>query len=130
MPTRDPCPGSECLPRAESWITRVATSHGEGERAHSDARRALRVVPPPGARHKAFVNPVEKADVLLEALPYIRKFAGKVLVVKYGGHAMEDEELKDSFAQDMALLKYVGMNPVIVHGGGPQINAELVRAGI
>jgi acetylglutamate kinase len=76
------------------------------------------------------VSPVEKADVLLEALPYIRRFAGKVMVVKYGGHAMEDPDLKDSFAQDVALLKYVGMNPVIVHGGGPQIDAELQKAGI
>jgi acetylglutamate kinase len=76
------------------------------------------------------VTPVEKADVLLEALPYIRRFAGKVMVIKYGGHAMEDEELKDSFAQDVALLKYVGMNPVIVHGGGPQIDAALQKAGI
>ncbi len=76
------------------------------------------------------MTPVEKADVLLEALPYIRRFAGKVMVVKYGGHAMEDPELKDSFAQDVALLKYVGMNPVIVHGGGPQIDAELQKAGI
>jgi acetylglutamate kinase len=78
----------------------------------------------------ALVTPVEKADVLLEALPYIRRFAGKVLVVKYGGHAMENEELKDSFAQDVTLLKYVGMHPVIVHGGGPQIDAALTRAGI
>jgi acetylglutamate kinase len=76
------------------------------------------------------VTPVEKADVLLEALPYIRRFAGKVMVVKYGGHAMENEELKDSFAQDVSLLKYVGMHPVIVHGGGPQIDAALRRAGI
>ena len=76
------------------------------------------------------MSPIEKADVLLEALPYIRRFAGKVLVIKYGGHAMEDEELKDSFAQDVALLKYVGMNPVIVHGGGPQIDAALHKAGI
>jgi acetylglutamate kinase len=76
------------------------------------------------------VSPIDKADVLLEALPYIRRFAGKVLVIKYGGHAMEDDELKDSFAQDIALLKYVGMNPVIVHGGGPQIDAELQKAGI
>jgi acetylglutamate kinase len=76
------------------------------------------------------VSPIEKADVLLEALPYIRRFAGKVLVVKYGGHAMENEELKDSFAQDVALLKYVGMHPVIVHGGGPQIDAALKQAGI
>jgi acetylglutamate kinase len=76
------------------------------------------------------VTPVEKADVLLEALPYIRRFAGKVMVVKYGGHAMEEDDLKDSFAQDVALLKYVGMNPVIVHGGGPQIDAALQNAGI
>ena len=76
------------------------------------------------------MSPIEKADVLLEALPYIRRFAGKVMVVKYGGHAMEDPELKDSFAQDVALLKYVGMNPVIVHGGGPQIDAALEKAGI
>ena len=76
------------------------------------------------------MSPVEKADVLLEALPYIRHFAGKVLVIKYGGHAMEEAELKDSFAQDIALLKYVGMHPVIVHGGGPQIDAALKQAGI
>ncbi len=76
------------------------------------------------------MTPVEKADVLLEALPYIRRFAGKVLVVKYGGHAMENIELKDSFAQDVVLLKYVGMHPVIVHGGGPQIDAALRQAGI
>jgi acetylglutamate kinase len=76
------------------------------------------------------VTPVEKADVLLEALPYIRRFAGKVLVVKYGGHAMENDELKDSFAQDVVLLKYVGMHPVIVHGGGPQIDAALKARGV
>ena len=73
---------------------------------------------------------VAKARVLSEALPYMRRFAGRTIVVKYGGHAMEDDELKDSFAQDVALLKYVGMNPVIVHGGGPQIDAELQKAGI
>ena len=76
------------------------------------------------------MTPVQKADVLLEALPYIRRFWGKLLVIKYGGHAMEDDGLKDSFAQDIALLKYVGMNPVIVHGGGPQIDAALHKAGI
>ncbi len=76
------------------------------------------------------MSPIEKADVLLEALPYIRRFAGKLLVIKYGGHAMEDDELKDSFAQDVALLKYVGMNPVVVHGGGPQIDTALHKAGI
>ena len=77
------------------------------------------------------MNPVEKkAELLLEALPYIRRFAGKVLVIKYGGHAMERDELKDAFAQDVALLKYVGMHPVVVHGGGPQIDAAVRQAGI
>ncbi len=76
------------------------------------------------------MNPVEKADLLLEVLPYIRRFAGKVLVIKFGGHAMERDELKDAFAQDVALLKYVGMHPVIVHGGGPQIDAAVRQAGI
>ena len=76
------------------------------------------------------MNPVDTADVLLEALPYIRQFAGKVLVIKYGGHAMENETLKHSFAEDVALLKYVGMHPVIVHGGGPQIDAALTARGI
>jgi acetylglutamate kinase len=76
------------------------------------------------------VNPVETADILLEALPYIRRFAGKILVIKYGGSAMENEALKHAFAEDVALLKYVGMHPVIVHGGGPQISAALERAGI
>ena len=76
------------------------------------------------------MSPIEKADVLLEALPYIQRFAGKVMVVKYGGHAMENEELKDSFAQDVVLLKYVGMHPVIVHGGGPQIDAALNAQGV
>src|SRR5256712_10017985 len=92
--------------------------------------RPPRVVPTRSPGHKTSVTPVEKADVLLEALPYIRRFAGKLLVIKYGGHAMEDDELKDSFAQDVALLKYVGMNPVVVHGGGPQIDTALQKAGI
>ena len=76
------------------------------------------------------MNPVEKAELLIEALPYIRRFTGKVLVIKYGGHAMERDELKDAFAQDVALLKYAGMHPVIVHGGGPQIDAAVRQAGI
>ncbi len=91
---------------------------------------AARIAPRAVARHNAPVSPVEKADVLLEALPYIQRFAGKVMVVKYGGHAMERDELKDSFAQDVALLKYVGMHPVIVHGGGPQIDAALKAQGV
>src|SRR5574340_484011 len=73
---------------------------------------------------------IAKADVLLDALPYIRRYAGKTMVVKYGGHAMTDEELKESFAQDVVLLKFVGINPVVVHGGGPQIGQLLQQLGI
>jgi acetylglutamate kinase len=73
---------------------------------------------------------ISKAEVLMEALPYFRRFFGKTFVIKYGGHAMENEELKASFAQDVVLLKYVGINPVVVHGGGPQIDATLEKMGI
>ena len=70
------------------------------------------------------------ASVLAEGLPYIRKFKNKIIVIKYGGAAMIDESLKESFARDIALMKLVGMNPVIVHGGGPQIGNELAKAGV
>lgn len=70
------------------------------------------------------------ADILIEALPYIRRFAGMTVVIKYGGHAMVDEQLKTDFARDVTLLKFIGLNPVIVHGGGPQINEVLDRMGI
>ena len=73
---------------------------------------------------------IGKAEVLMEALPYIRRFYGKTFVVKYGGRAMVDEELKASFAQDMVLLKYVGVHPVVVHGGGPQIDQTLEKMGV
>jgi acetylglutamate kinase len=71
----------------------------------------------------------EIAHVLIEALPYIKRFKGKTLVVKYGGNAMIDEQLKNSFARDIVLLKLVGINPVVVHGGGPQIGQLLQRLG-
>jgi acetylglutamate kinase len=73
---------------------------------------------------------IKKANVLIEALPYIRTFQRKTVVIKYGGHAMTDTALKERFAQDVVLLKYVGLNPVIVHGGGPQIDKMLDRLGI
>ncbi|HEX5038122.1 MAG TPA: acetylglutamate kinase [bacterium] len=73
---------------------------------------------------------IEKASVLMEALPYIRKFSGKTVVVKYGGHAMTDPKLKESFAKDIVLLDYIGLNPVIVHGGGPQIDEMLDKMHI
>ena len=71
----------------------------------------------------------DKAKILAEALPYIRRFHGKTIVIKYGGNAMIEENLKQGFARDVVLLKLVGMNPVIVHGGGPQINEMLKRVG-
>lgn len=72
---------------------------------------------------------IDKIRTLFESLPYIRKFFNKTVVIKYGGHAMVDEDLKKSFAQDIVLMKYVGINPVIVHGGGPQIGGLLTRLG-
>jgi acetylglutamate kinase len=69
-------------------------------------------------------------ETLLEALPYIREFHGRTIVIKYGGAAMRDEELREAFARDVVLLKYVGMNPVIVHGGGPEITHYMERMGM
>ncbi len=74
-------------------------------------------------------NPVDKAKILLEALPYIRRFYDKTMVIKYGGSTMEEERMKRSFALDVVLLKYIGLNPVIVHGGGPQIGEMLNKIG-
>ncbi|MCE1272657.1 MAG: acetylglutamate kinase [Acinetobacter sp.] len=72
---------------------------------------------------------IDKAKILIEALPYIQRFAGKTLVVKYGGNAMTDPELESSFARDIVLLKTVGLNPIVVHGGGPQVDSLLKRLG-
>jgi acetylglutamate kinase len=72
---------------------------------------------------------IDKAEVLIESLPYIRRFFDKTVVIKYGGHAMTDPELRASFARDVVLLKYIGVRPVIVHGGGPQIEDVLRRLG-
>ncbi|MEJ2366692.1 MAG: acetylglutamate kinase, partial [Deltaproteobacteria bacterium] len=72
----------------------------------------------------------DRAKVLIEALPYIQRFNGVTVVVKYGGHAMADEQLKTDFALDIILMKYVGINPIVVHGGGPQIGAFLEKLSI
>lgn len=72
----------------------------------------------------------DKAAILHEALPYIRAFHGEIFVIKYGGHAMVDPALRDSFARDVVLMKYVGLNPVVVHGGGPQIDETLAEFGV
>ncbi len=75
------------------------------------------------------IAPTLKAEILAEAMPYIRRFHGKLIVIKYGGNAMTDAKLKHSFARDVVLLKLVGMNPVVVHGGGPQIEQLLAKVG-
>jgi acetylglutamate kinase len=72
---------------------------------------------------------IERAEILLEALPYIRRFYNKTIVIKYGGHAMVDKELKDLFARDVVMMKYIGIHPVVVHGGGPQIGDLLKKLG-
>ena len=75
------------------------------------------------------IPPRDKAEILAQALPYIRKFHGKTMVIKYGGNAMTDPALQAAFAEDVVLLKLVGINPVVVHGGGPQIETALHRLG-
>ncbi|MBI5925993.1 MAG: acetylglutamate kinase [Aquabacterium sp.] len=77
----------------------------------------------------ANIAPRDKAEILAQALPYIRKFHGKTIVIKYGGNAMTDPELQADFAEDVVLLKLVGLNPVVVHGGGPQIDSALNKIG-
>jgi len=76
------------------------------------------------------VEGVASVETLLEALPYIKQFHGRTIVIKYGGAAMRDEQLKEAFATDVVLLKYVGMNPIVVHGGGPDITAYMERLGM
>ncbi len=83
----------------------------------------------PAAASDAMVKVLEKAHILAEALPYIREFTGRTVVIKYGGHAMDDPALADLFAQDVVLMRLVGMNPVVVHGGGPQISDLMRRLG-
>ena len=79
--------------------------------------------------HSNTLAPRDKADILAQAMPYIRKYHGKTMVIKYGGNAMTDPALQKAFAEDVVLLKLVGINPVVVHGGGPQIEAALKRLG-
>ncbi|MBF0427491.1 MAG: acetylglutamate kinase [Magnetococcales bacterium] len=73
---------------------------------------------------------VNKARILIEALPYMRRFDGRTFVIKYGGHAMVDDKLKKAFAQDVILLRQVGINPVVIHGGGPQIGQTMIQMGL
>lgn len=82
------------------------------------------------ASHEVLASATQKANVLVEALPWLQRFHGKIVVVKYGGNAMVDDELKRAFAQDMVFMRTAGIHPVIVHGGGPQISAMLSRLGL
>ena len=86
-------------------------------------------IPHPNPDELAHIQPREKAEILAQALPYIRKYHGKTMVIKYGGNAMTDPALQQDFAEDVVLLKLVGINPVVVHGGGPQIENLLQRLG-
>ncbi len=86
--------------------------------------------PAPGPAGAPALTPGEKAAVLIETLPWLERFRGRIVVVKYGGHAMTDDTLRAAFADDIVFLLYAGLKPVIVHGGGPQINAHLDRLGI
>ncbi|MBL8351603.1 MAG: acetylglutamate kinase [Burkholderiaceae bacterium] len=86
--------------------------------------------PAPAADHDlTHITPRDQAEILAQALPYIRRFHGKTLVIKYGGNAMTDPALQQDFAEDVVLLKLVGMNPIVVHGGGPQIDEALAKIG-
>ena len=113
---------------------RATSCNGPVSPVHEDGRgegagrgmmrrpRGGRMPDGPAAEKETVQDPNTIASVLVEALPYIQRFRGKTFVIKYGGHAMEAADLRESFAQDVVLLKAVGMNPVVVHGGGPQIN--------
>ena len=97
---------------------------------HSKERLAsMNAITQPADPDISHISPRDKAEILAQALPYIRKFHGKTLVIKYGGNAMTDPALQADFAEDVVLLKLVGMNPVVVHGGGPQIETALNRLG-
>ena len=97
--------------------------------AFNPVAAAMKTDIPATATDVSHIAPREKAEILSQALPYIRKFHGKTIVIKYGGNAMTDPELQKDFAEDVVLLKLVGLNPVVVHGGGPQIEGLLSKLG-
>ena len=121
VPGANPPGSRRCGSRAETPRRRRGSAEGAMRRC---APRANPVEAAP------VDTAVEKARVLLEAMPYIRRFQGRTFVIKYGGHAMVAPELKESFAKDVCLLKYIGINIVVVHGGGPQISSMLKQSGI
>ena len=111
------------------WLTRLATK----EEAHQAKPTISAPIPAEEAMTTppdlTSIPPRDKAEILAQALPYIRKYHGKTMVIKYGGNAMTDPALQQDFAEDVVLLKLVGINPVVVHGGGPQIETLLKRLG-
>ncbi len=123
----DPAPAGKDTAMAYRGVLGV----GDGALCASD-RASL---PPdedgqPGAQARDRASALTKAATLIEALPWLDRFHGQTIVIKYGGHAMTDESLRRGFAQDLVFLRYAGLRPVVVHGGGPQINAHLDRLGI
>jgi acetylglutamate kinase len=113
-PGRDPAKPGTQKPNREAYNFPTKTS------------QKTDMTQPPDLSH---IQPRERAEILAQALPYIRKFHGKTMVIKYGGNAMTDPALQQDFAEDVVLLKLVGINPVVVHGGGPQIETLLKRLG-
>jgi acetylglutamate kinase len=108
----------------------IAGRGGSGGRPPGLTEREAPGGRPPGAIEQDQASALAKAATLIEALPWLERFHGQVVVIKYGGHAMTDEALRIAFAQDVVFLRYAGLRPVVVHGGGPQINAHLDRLGI
>ena len=115
--------------RREPRVPRPSTSHRPSATPCSAADRPTAPAVA-DAQHPSEVHLMRDVGTLLEALPYIREFHGKTVVIKYGGAAMEDPELREEFARDVVLLKYVGLNPIVVHGGGPDITAYMERLGL
>src|SRR5581483_3206568 len=99
------------------------------QRLHPD-QRGVHLMNAESSASRPGTARMNSVETLLEALPYIREFHGRTIVIKYGGAAMQEEELREAFARDVVLLKYVGMNPVIVHGGGPEITRYMERMGM
>ncbi|ABA48851.1 acetylglutamate kinase [Burkholderia pseudomallei 1258a] len=127
------------FPAAAPDFDTPAAHRPNGQKPHAALRHSCTIPPVSTFRTRAAamsepidlsqISPALKAEILAEALPYIRRYHGKTVVIKYGGNAMTEERLKQGFARDVILLKLVGINPVIVHGGGPQIDQALKKIG-
>jgi len=125
-PSKPPAAGSATAKRAAA---KPATAKQAPKRQPPPTRKAAVRKIEDAANLVGTITAAQKAEVLIEALPYIQRFWDKNIVVKYGGNAMTDVSLQEDFAEDITLLKLIGMNPVVVHGGGPQINSLLSKIG-